>query len=381
MRLSCHARTGYEGPAECLPFIAFTGKCLTRNQDKMFAIIVEFFNHFDFSDLIRLKSLFLEYQAGLESMLIQNGHRLAMSLASRNFSISNALNEIWSGIHQLKTIKAITQNLSEDHLKSISSELKEIGETLFVKHNLKFALIGEDGALSSVSSDMSSIQKGLEAKPEPVISPNGFISPDLDIFDEIPREGWSTSSAVSFVASTFQTVRLKHEDAPALSVISKLLKSLYLHREIREKGGAYGGFAIYNPENGIFNFGSYRDPHIVSTLNVYDGARNFIRSGNFNDEDIKEAVLQVCSEIDKPDPPGPAARKAFFRKIVSLSDDMRECFKEKLLGITRDQVINAAEKYFADTSRKQAVAIISNENKLNAANKELARNPLKLFKI
>jgi Zn-dependent M16 (insulinase) family peptidase len=60
---------------------------------------------------------------------------------------------------------------------------------------------------------------------------------------------------------------------------------------------------------------------------------------------------------------------------------MRERFKEKLLEMTRDQVINAAEKYFADTPDRQAVAVISNENKLNAANKELAQNPLKLFRI
>jgi presequence protease len=381
MSLSCHARTGFEGAARCLPFIAFNGKCLVRNQDKMFEIIEEFFYHFDFSDLIRLKSLFLEYQAGLESMVVQNGHRLAMSLASRNFSISSALNETWSGIHQLNTIKSITQNLSGDHLKSISHELKEIGRTLFVKNNLKIALIAEDSALSSASPSIASLQKGLESAPESITSPNGFTSPDIDIVDEIPREGWSTSSSVSFVADAFETVRLTHEDAPALSVISKILRSMYLHREIREKGGAYGGFAIYSPEDGIFYFGSYRDPHIVSTLKVYDGARNFIRSGNFNNEDIKEAVLQVCSEIDKPDPPGPAAKKAFFRKIVFLSDDMRERFKEKLLAMTRDQVINAAEKYFAGTSDRQAVAVISNENKLNAANKELAQNPLKLFRI
>jgi Zn-dependent M16 (insulinase) family peptidase len=381
MGLSCHARTGFEGTAECLPFIAFNGKCLVRNQNKMFEIIEEFFYHFDFSDLIRLKSLFLEYQAGLESMVVQNGHRLAMSLASRNFSTSSALNETWSGIHQLKTVKTITQNLSDDNLKSISFQLKEIGRTLFIKNNLKIALIGEDPALSSASSAIASIQKGLESGPESIASTDGFTPPAIDVADEIPREGWSTSSAVSFVASTFETVRLTHEDAPALSVISKILRSMYLHREIREKGGAYGGFAIYSPEDGIFYFGSYRDPHIVSTLKVYDGARNFLRSGNFNNEDIKEAVLQVCSEIDKPDPPGPAAKKAFFRKIVSLSDDMRERFKEKLLEMTRDQVINVAEKYFAGTPDRQAVAVISNENKLNAANKELAKNPLKLFRI
>jgi Zn-dependent M16 (insulinase) family peptidase len=60
---------------------------------------------------------------------------------------------------------------------------------------------------------------------------------------------------------------------------------------------------------------------------------------------------------------------------------MRERFKEKLLGMTRDQVITAAEKYFTDVPDRQAVAVISNENKLNAANKELVQNPLKLFRI
>jgi len=201
------------------------------------------------------------------------------------------------------------------------------------------------------------------------------------LIDEIPREGWGTSSAVSFVAQTFETVRLEHDDAPALSVISKILRSLYLHREIREKGGAYGGFAIYNSENGLFYFGSYRDPHIVSTLKTYDDAQTFIKSGDYSDEDIKEAILQVCSEIDKPDPPGAASKKAFYRKIVFLSDDMRNQFKEKLLALSRNRVINAAEKYFDKKDNRQAVAVISSEERLKAANEKLADKQLKLYRI
>ena len=87
-----------------------------------------------------------------------------------------------------------------------------------------------------------------------------------------------------------------------MAVISKLLRSLYLHREIREKGGAYGGFAVYDLEKGVFSFASYRDPQIVRTLKVYREAGVFIRSGRYSEEDVKEAILQACSEIDKPDP-------------------------------------------------------------------------------
>jgi Zn-dependent M16 (insulinase) family peptidase len=169
-------------------------------------------------------------------------------------------------------------------------------------------------------------------------------------------------------------------DSAALAVTAKLLRSLYLHREIREKGGAYGGFAVYNSEDGVFSLASYRDPHITATLNVFDGAFDFLRSGGVSETDIKEAILQVCSEIDKPDPPGPAARKAFFRRIIGLSDDIRERFKQRLIGLGRREVMAAAEQYFSGGLHQCSVAVIGSEEKLREANDQLPE-PMELFKI
>lgn len=380
--LSSHACTNFEGTgAACMPFITFNGKCLVRNQSRMFEIIKELLYKFDFSDLDRLKSLLLEYRAKMESMIVHNGHRLAISLASRNFSTTCALSETWHGIHQLQTIKNITDDFTNNKLESVSDDLSSIGKNILVSNNFKIALIGEDNALSSASSYAVSIQKGLDERSSSAKPSNGFISPEINLNDEIIREGWSTNSAVSFVSLAFKTVRMEHEDAPALSVISKLLRSLYLHREIREKGGAYGGFSIYNSENGVFSFCSYRDPHIVSTLKVYDDSMTFIKSGDYSDEDIKEAILQICSEIDKPHPPGPAARKAFYRKLISLSDDARKRFKTNLLSLKRNQVLKVAEKYFNQKEKKQAVAVISSEEKLKEANQKIKESPLNLFRI
>ncbi len=379
--LSVQARTGYgdhglEGPGTCIPFITFNGKCLVRNIEKMFEIAEEFVTGYNFADLARLKSLLLEYRAKLESAVVQNGHRLAISLASRNFSTSSALGEIWQGIHQVKTIKALTEDLNDERLKAIADDLMSIGQTIFTRDNLKMALIGEEKPLAESVKPADSIFSGLGSG-----GGNGFIQPALPIDNIAPHEGWSTSSAVSFVARSFETVRFGHDDAPALSVIAKLLRSLYLHREIREKGGAYGGFSIYSPEDGQFCMASYRDPHIVNTLNVYKNAFEFIRSGDFSEEDIKEALLQVCSEIDKPDPPGPAARKAFYRRILSLSDEARDMYKKQLLTLNRDRIIRVAEKYFHDDFSRHGVAVISGEEKLALANKQLGDRPLALFAI
>jgi len=312
----------------------------------------------------------------MESRIVQIGHRLALLLAARSFSPANALSEIWHGVHQLKTIKDITDDLTDDKLKSIADDLTMIGKTALTRSNLKMAVIGEEQAIVNSLPCVESIQRAVEEG-----NPNDFRLPEMDVSEEIPREGWSTATAVSFVASSFETVRMSHEDSPVLSVVSKLLKSLYLHREIREKGGAYGGMSMYNPETGLFSFASYRDPHIISTLNVYEKAMSFIKSGNYSEEDVKEAILQVCSEIDKPDAPGKKARKAFYRKMVSLSDEERLRFKKQLLALTRDNVVTVAEKYFDQNKIKRAVAVISSEEKLKKANKGLAPNPLELYPI
>ena len=374
--LAAHARNRYDQGRSCLPFISFTGKCLVRNQEKMFEIIQELIAHFDFSDHVRLKNLLNEYRAGLESMIVHNGHRLAISLASRNFSPARALGESWSGIHQLKTVKQMTDNLSGKKMSALSRDLARIGNLLFMRNNFQMALIGDEPSLTPARNSAAAIFEQLPASKS-----GGFGPPRIRPGREILREGWSTSTAVSFVALTFETVRINDADAPALAVISKLLRSMYLHREIREKGGAYGGFAIYSPEDGLFCFGSYRDPRIVETLKVYDAAADFIRSGRYTAEDVKEAILQVCSEIDKPDPPGPAARKAFYRKIVSLSDEIRSRFKTRLLALKRRDIRQTAEKYFDLRSARRAVAVISNEEKLKEANQQLASRPLKLNKI
>jgi len=342
----------------------------------MFDIIQEVLHQHEFADLSRLKNLLLEYRAGLESMVIHSGHRLAISLASRKFSATRALGETWSGVHQLQTIKQLSENLDEQKLGSLAADLAAIGKAVFTRNNFKMALIGEDEAIAKALPNLTSVFNGF-AEGTGV----GFSDPDISLDAKTIREGWSTSSAVSFVALAFETVRMEHEDSAALSVISKILRSMYLHREIREKGGAYGGFALYSPEDGLFSFASYRDPHIVSTLTAFDNAAAFIRSGNFSDEDVNEAVLQVCSEIDKPDPPGPAARKAFYRQIVSLSDEMRIRFKTELLSLTRSQVMQAAEKYFDRKDTQKAVAVVSGEDQLTAANEKLVGSPLALYRI
>ena len=378
--LAAQARTGFEPSGECIPTVTVNAKCLQRNLEPMFDVVGEMLGAPDFDNADRLKSLLLEFRANMESVVVNNGHRFAISLASRNFSTTRQLNEVWTGIHQLREIKQLTDNMDDKQLAGIAGRLQSIHRTLFDSVNLKTALIGERPALDPAVDFVKSIYANLGAPSSAGGNGAGFHPPTIDFSSAMPREAWSTATAVSFVAHAFKTVRMEHTDAPSLAIISKILRAKFLHREIREKGGAYGGFALYNPEDGLFCLASYRDPHIVNTLQVFEEAGKFITSGSFDDQDVNESLLQVCSEIDKPDPPGIAAKKAFYRQIVSLSDTARQRFKERLLRQTRKQVLQAANRYFSGSRDKPAVAVISSESKIAAANKKLA-DPLTAHRI
>lgn len=373
-----NARSRFDNHGGARPFVSMNSKCLNRNVNAMVDLMAELTCRYRFSDIDRLMSLLREYRAGLEAAVVQNGHRLALSLASRNFSPISQLSERWHGIHQLSFIKALTGDVTPASAAPIAEQLTAMADTLFSGNNLKMALVGEADALTRAVKAFDNT--GLVGMAAENLPEDQFGTPPLDLDAFVPHEGWSTSTAVSFVASTFPTVRMGHPDAPVLAVVAKLLRSCYLHREIREKGGAYGGFALYNPEDGLFGFGSYRDPHIVATIDVYQKAAQFLLSGAVTDTDVNEAVLQVCSDIDRPDPPGPGARKAFFRKILGLSDELRLDFKRQLLKMDQDRIGTVAASYFQAPSAR-SVVVISGSQRLAEANEQLGRDKLQLHQI
>ena len=369
LSLSANSRALWNQPQSCLPLVSVNAKCLARNIDAMLEIVEEFISSVDFSDLARLEQLLGEYQAGLESAIVHNGHRLAISASSRSFSPTSALSELWGGIQHVRAMRAFGKHRSPEKVKALSVDLAELCRSIFRPGNAVMTAIGDPDPVdkSCARIESSDILAGYpHTQPLPALAP---ISLSLD--PPPPYEGWSTSTAVAFVACSLPTVALGHPDAPLLAVLSKILRSLYLHREIREKGGAYGGFALYNPENGLFSLASYRDPHIVRTLEVFGNAAEFMRKTPLKQEDVKEAVLQVCSEIDKPDPPGPAARKAFSRLIVGLTDETRLRFKQQLLQATPQKLADVAQKYLAGRDTQWGTTVIAGKDHLEKARRQL----------
>lgn len=355
-------RTAICSENEAVAGIILSAKCLGRYQEEMEELAGEIVSQYSFEDEKRIINLLLQFRSGLESAVVQNGHRLAISLASRNITDSSYISELWGGVSQLEFIKDLTLKLTDDSSKSetldnLKEKMYKIAETVFNSNNIITCMIGGDHNLAKADKVLPVFYDSLSKQGESAFGQiKPFARENQDIF-----EARTTQTSVSFVGSAVKVPEFGTKEAPVFSVIARLLKSNFLHREIREKGGAYGGFSLYNSEEGIFSCGSYRDPNLKRTIDVFENGIEFLKKGSFSKEEIKEAILQTASDIERPDTPAVSARKDFFRRLLNVPDEKRKEFKNLILDVDHDKILEICEKYFKEGSFKRNTAAITSK--------------------
>ncbi len=204
---------------------------------------------------------------------------------------------------------------------------------------------------------------------------------DLIFQPKTLSKGWATSVPVNYVTRVFRTVPYTHPDSAALMVLAKLLRANFLHREIREKGGAYGGLASYNAEGGTFSFLSYRDPQLVRTLKVYDDAVAWAIAGEFDQTQLKEAILSIFSDLDRPLSPGGRGSHEFANICQGLTLEKRNTLRRQVLAMDHRTLMTVASRYLAPQNRLSSVGVIAGETALIQANDELGEMKLEIAKI
>ncbi|MGK0500100.1 MAG: Zn-dependent M16 (insulinase) family peptidase [Oceanicoccus sp.] len=172
------------------------------------------------------------------------------------------------------------------------------------------------------------------------------------------RQLWIANSPVNFCAKAYPTVPSDHSDAPALTVLGGFLRNGFLHRAIREQGGAYGGGAGQDSNIAAFRFYSYRDPRLVDTLADFDAALDWLHSNTHNEEQLEQAILGVISSLDKPGSPAGEAKQSFHSALFGRSHQQRQQFRQAILAVTLADLQRVANSYLQP--EKASIAVVSN---------------------
>ena len=185
------------------------------------------------------------------------------------------------------------------------------------------------------------------------------------------RQAWQTATQVNFCTKLYPVVATEHRDAPALTVLGDFLRNGFLHRAIREQGGAYGGGAGYDRDNGTFRFFSYRDPRLEESLQDFDRALDWLQSQHHEPSSLEEAILNVMSRLDRPGSPAGEAVNAFFGDLHGRDAELRQTFRQNILEVQIADLQRVAMTYLQP--QQANIAVIGSAKTLDGLTSDLQR--------
>ncbi|KPK51538.1 MAG: peptidase M16, partial [Thiotrichales bacterium SG8_50] len=280
-----------------------------------------------------------------------NGHGLAMLAASSAMSPTASINHRLRGLAGIHALKELDDSLNDPQaLQSFADRLSQIHQKI-VQAPGQFLLIGED-------EQKGAITRGLSDTWQTQAAEHAFSPFSVAPIRESVKQMWVTSTQVNFCAKSYPTVPIEHDDAAALAVLGGFLRNGYLHRVIREQGGAYGGGAGHDPDIAAFRFFSYRDPRLEETLEDFDRSVEWLLEHNHESRQLEEAILGVISSIDKPVSPAGDAKKTFHHSLYGRTPEQRQRYRGRVLKVTMDDLKRVGKKYLDPNAA--SIAVITN---------------------
>ena len=334
-------------------FFVLSGKALNDNHKALSELMDATLCDARFDETTRLQELIAQIRSHKEQSITGNGHGLAMQGASKGISIGADLSFRLGGLEAIRNLKKLDDTLeSPNAIEAFQKTLTAIHNKMQAapRHNL---VVSEKESLDSHLATFESI---FDQNTTSKNSKNSQFAAFEPIFTpQKTNDAWLTNAQVNFCARAYATVPSDHSDAAPLVVLGNLMRNGYLHRTIREQGGAYGGGASQDNNSGAFRFYSYRDPRMEGTLDDFDKAIDWTLETSHSWQSIEEAILGVVSNLDKPDSPAGGAKREFNALLNDRTEALRQRFRERILAVDESQLKHVTETYLTQNSRHTCV--------------------------
>jgi len=172
-----------------------------------------------------------------------------------------------------------------------------------------------------------------------------------------------------------------HPDETLLAVGAHLLRHDYMLNEVRLKGNAYGAWFTHDPFGRTLQLGSYNDPHVTRTLDVFDGVEDFVKGVAWSQTDVDRAIISTAKREERPIRPGAATGDALQRHLAGMTPELREERFARLKQATPKRTKDALLAALSKNLPRAAVCVVSNRKKLEDANREMPDRPLAIEDI
>ncbi|ABA58536.1 Peptidase M16-like protein [Nitrosococcus oceani ATCC 19707] len=346
-----------------------SSKALAANHAQLTELLQTTLGEVRFDELDHLREVIAQRRAEWEDQITGSGHALAMAAAASGMSPTAALTHRLTGLAGISLLQQLDESLdSKAARQALADKFRHIHDRLLAAPR-QWLLIGEQEYRSEFLAALS--QRGSSNSE----TGTKFTPLRLPEVRASVGQAWTTSTQVNFCAKAYPTVPVGHSDAAALTVLGGFLRNNYLHRAIREQGGAYGGGAGQDSDSAAFRFFSYRDPRLAETLEDFDRSVQWLLENDHEWRLVEEAILGVISAIDKPKSPSGDAKSAFYNSLYGRTPEQRRRFRSQILEVRLEDLKRVAENYLKPENA--SIAVLTNATQLE----QLAGLELVTYKV
>jgi len=331
------------------PFFKVSGKALAASLDDLIGLMKEITLHTQFDNKAELLKITQRLISNFENKINFSSHGIVANRALSQVKPTAKLSERIGGIDQFNYLKTVRDELKKDATE-LTDSLTQLLNKLMNKRRLNVLYTGEASRKNTVKDALKTAFESL---------------PNEDLGDKVTYQPGPKQNEAYVTAQDVNYVGLGSDAKGTLDysgtsqVLSTAFRFDYLWNAIRVKGGAYGSLYRHT-RNGSVALGSYRDPNIGKTLDVYKGIPDFVKNLELPESELLKYIIGSLSPLEQPKSAHSKGLTAFNRLQRKIKKDDIVKLKKEILA-TDSKKLSALHDDFKTVMEKGSVVVIGNK--------------------
>ncbi|KAG8348322.1 putative pitrilysin-like metalloprotease [Trypanosoma vivax] len=294
----------------------------------------------------------------------REGNHIATSLAISQLTRSGALREEWFGLARSTHASAMLEDLQSGDNSVVRRAISDVLNShslltqslvLNIRHGVLWATCEEEHR-REVGELLAAFLNGFTEDSVGTLASMRIQFPSVDQPHSVRQIRISLPIDTSYVGFAIANeLDWNHKHQAPLRVACQLLANEYLHRRVREEGGAYGSSAkaCHGGDVGGITMSSYRDPTPENTVKVFEEAGSWLSDAkNISKVRVDEAKLRLFAKIDAPYSVDSFGESYFLHDMYP---EQKQAMRDALLSVEPKDVVEVAQ--FFDLNKNPAAVI------------------------
>ena len=269
-----------------VPYFFISTGALPRQQARGYAVLEEMLSKSQLHDEGRLKTILETMKADMASSFLQSGHSIVSNRVRVHYSEAAYVDDRMNG---LDFYFFVCDLIKKGDYRSVADQLEKVAKKIFTASRLTANLIADDKEISMAEAALADHLHHFDRTV--------YDNASIDYKADHQNEAFTLNSMVNYVSKGGSLQEADYEYNGKLVVLANVLSNLFLHKEIRAKGGAYGAGIRITRFGDVATY-SYRDPQVEKTIDVYDRMADFLKDLTLSERDLTDMIIGVMNAFD-----------------------------------------------------------------------------------